>query len=160
MHWRYCSLSLSHRYGAYNNNPGRIEASFYVQSLQWRHNERNSVSNHQRSISIVCLTVCSAANRRQLQRSASLAFVRGIQQWLVNSPHKRPVAQNMFPFDDAIMVVCLRLSHEKLSTSHNFLWDIISHHQLTHWGQNKMPNKMTFSNAFSWMKNIWIPINI
>ena len=32
----------------------------------------------------------------------SLAFVRGIHRWPVNSPHKGPVTQNMFPFDDVI----------------------------------------------------------
>ena len=31
-------------------------------------------------------------------------FVRGIHQWLVDSPHKGPVMQIMFPFDDIIMV--------------------------------------------------------
>ena len=29
--------------------------------------------------------------------------MRGIHQWLVNSPCKRPVTQKMFPFDDVIM---------------------------------------------------------
>ena len=33
----------------------------------------------------------------------SLAFVLGIHQWLVNSPHKGPVTREMFPFDDVIM---------------------------------------------------------
>ena len=35
---------------------------------------------------------------------ASLAFVRGIQQWPANSPHKGPVTRKMFPFDDVIMM--------------------------------------------------------
>ena len=111
----------------------------------------SAIASQITSVSIVCLTVCSAANQWKLQSSASLAFMRGIHRWPANSLHKRPVTQNMFPFDDVIMV-CLRLSHEKLSTSHSFLWDIISHQQLTHWGRNKKPNNMTFSNAFSWMK--------
>ena len=34
----------------------------------------------------------------------SLAFVRGIHRWPVDSPHKRPVTWKMFPFDEAIMV--------------------------------------------------------
>ena len=38
------------------------------------------------------------------QRSASLAFVRGIHRWPVNSPHKWPVTRKMFPFDDVIML--------------------------------------------------------
>ena len=29
--------------------------------------------------------------------------MRGIHRWTVNSPHKWPVTQNMFPFDDVIM---------------------------------------------------------
>ena len=33
----------------------------------------------------------------------SLALVRGIHQWLVNSPQKGPVMRKMFPFDDVIM---------------------------------------------------------
>ena len=33
----------------------------------------------------------------------SLAFVRGIHQWPVNSLHKRPFMWKMFPFDDIIM---------------------------------------------------------
>ena len=34
----------------------------------------------------------------------SLAFVRGLHRWLVNSPHKGPVTWKMFPFDDVIMI--------------------------------------------------------
>ena len=37
------------------------------------------------------------------QSSAPLAFVRGIHQWPVDSPHKGPVMREMFPFDDVIM---------------------------------------------------------
>ena len=42
------------------------------------------------------------AQQRKHQSSASLAFVRGIHRWPVDSPHKGPVTQ-MFPFDDVIM---------------------------------------------------------
>ena len=54
-------------------------------------------------VSIVCSTVGSGADQRKHQSSASLAFVRGIHRWPVNSPHKRPVVRKMFPFDEAIM---------------------------------------------------------
>ena len=37
------------------------------------------------------------------QSSASLAFVRGIHAWPVNSPKKWPVTRKMFPYDDAII---------------------------------------------------------
>ena len=30
--------------------------------------------------------------------------MRGIHQWLVNSPHKGPVMWKMFPFDDVVMI--------------------------------------------------------
>ena len=50
-------------------------------------------------ISIVCSTVCSGVDQWKLQCSASLAFVRGIHRWLLNSPHKGPVTQKMFPFN-------------------------------------------------------------
>ena len=45
----------------------------------------------------------TGVNQRKHQSSASLAFVRGIHRWPVNSPHKGPVTQKMFAFDDVIM---------------------------------------------------------
>ena len=41
--------------------------------------------------------------KENIKSSASLAFVRAIHQWPVGSPHKEPVMQKMFPFDDVIM---------------------------------------------------------
>ena len=54
------------------------------------------------SLTIVCSTVYSGADQRKHQSSASLAFVRGIHRWPMNSPHKLPVTRKMFPFDDVI----------------------------------------------------------
>ena len=56
------------------------------------------------TLTIVSSTVYSGAYQRKHQSSASLAFVRGIHRSLVNSPHKRPVTRNMFPFGDVIML--------------------------------------------------------
>ena len=56
-------------------------------------------------ILIVYSTVCWSADQRKHQSSASLAFVRGILRWPVNSPHKGPVTRNMFPVDDVIMLL-------------------------------------------------------
>ena len=57
------------------------------------------------SVSIVYSAVCSGADQRKHQNFASLAFVRGIHHWPVNSPHNEgPVTRKMFPFDDVIMV--------------------------------------------------------
>ena len=55
------------------------------------------------SLTIVYSTVNSGADQRKHQRSASLAFVRGIHRGPVNFPHKWPVTRKMFPFDDVIM---------------------------------------------------------
>ena len=70
-------------------------------TLEWRHNGRDSVSNHQ--LMIVYSTVYSDADQRKPQSSVSLAFVRGIHRGRVNSQHKWPVTRKMFPFDDVIM---------------------------------------------------------
>ena len=56
------------------------------------------------SLMIVYSIVYSDADQRKYQSSASLAFVRGIHQGPVNSPHKWPVTRKMFPFDDIIMI--------------------------------------------------------
>ena len=55
------------------------------------------------SLTIVYSTVYSGADQRKHQSSASLAFVRGIHRWPVNSPHKGPVTRKMFLFIDVIM---------------------------------------------------------
>ena len=70
-------------------------------SLQWRHN--GAIASQFTSLMIVYSTVYSGADQRKHQRSASLAFVRGIHRGPVNSPHKWPVTRKMFPFDDVIM---------------------------------------------------------
>ena len=48
------------------------------------------------SLAIVYSTVYSGADQRKHQSSASLAFVRGIHRWPVNSPHKGPVTGKCF----------------------------------------------------------------
>ena len=62
------------------------------------------------SLTIVYSTVHSAADQRKYQSSASLAFLRGIHRWPVNSPHIWPVTRKIFPFDDVIMetAVCTK----------------------------------------------------
>ena len=55
------------------------------------------------SLTIVYSTVLFKAQKKNHQSCASLAFVRGIHRWPVNSPHKGPVTRKMFPFDDVIM---------------------------------------------------------
>ena len=70
-------------------------------TLQWRHNGR--IASQITSLTSVYSTDYSDADQRSRQSSASLAFVRGIHRGQVNSLHKWPVTQKMFPFDDVIM---------------------------------------------------------
>ena len=67
------------------------------------------------SFTIVYSIVYSNADQRKHQRSASLAFVRGIHRGPVNSPHKRPVTRKMFPFDDVFMILRYRILHHTIT---------------------------------------------
>ena len=56
------------------------------------------------SLKSVYSTIYSGADQRKHQSSASLAFVRGIHRWSMNSPHKWPATRIFIPFDDVNMV--------------------------------------------------------
>ena len=73
-------------------------------ALQWRHNERDGVSNYQPRDCL--LNRLFGRRSKKTSKLASLAFVQGIHRGPVNSPHKGPVTRKMFPFDDVIMVFC------------------------------------------------------
>ena len=68
------------------------------------------------SFTIVCSTVCSGADQRKHQSSASLAFLLGINRWPVNSPHKGPVTQKMFTFHDVIITIWMWWKFHLLSS--------------------------------------------
>ena len=76
-----------------------------TKSTQMHYNDviMGAMASQLTSLTIVYSTVCSGADQRKHQSSASLAFVRGIHRWPVNSPHKWPVTRKMILFDDAIM---------------------------------------------------------
>ena len=77
-------------------------------SLQWRHNERDSVSNHQPRD---CLL--NRLFRRRSKKTSKLrvtSFCTGIHGWPVNSPHKGPVTRKRFPFDDVIIIILCRVA--------------------------------------------------
>ena len=74
---------------------------FYPYPLLWRHNGRDSVSNHQPH---VCLF--NSSFRRRSKKTSKLRVTGlcvGNSPVPVNSPHKGPVTRKMFPFDDVIM---------------------------------------------------------
>ena len=65
-------------------------------SLQWRHNGRDGVSNHQPDdYSLKRLFRC---------RSKKTSKLRVTGLWAENFPHKRPIKRKMLPFDDVIML--------------------------------------------------------
>ena len=74
-------------------------------ALQWRHNERDGASNHQPHDCLLNL-LFRHRSKKTSKRYASLAFVRGIHRWPVDSLHKRPVTRKVFPSDDVIMGMC------------------------------------------------------
>ena len=72
----------------------------------------SAMASHIICVSSVCSTVCSGADQGKHQsRSTSLAFVREIHWWPVDSPHKGPVSREIFPFDDVVMRFMLFFSH-------------------------------------------------
>ena len=70
-------------------------------SLQWRH--LGSMASQSPASRLFTQLLVQGADQTKHQSSASLAFVRGIHWWLVNSPHKGPVMRKRFPFHDVIM---------------------------------------------------------
>ena len=68
-----------------------LQPWFRSTPLQLRHNERDSVSNHQPHD---CLFNCLW--RRRSKKTSK-------PRWPENSPHKGPVTRKMFPLDDVIM---------------------------------------------------------
>ena len=101
--WENCPVGpWSSKY----NSPTTPQASLvspkiHVKPLQWRHD--GAMASQITSLTIVYSTVYSVADQRKHHSSASLAFVREIHQWPLNFPHRWPVTQKMFPFDDVIM---------------------------------------------------------
>ena len=63
----------------------------------------SAIASQITGVSVVYSIGGSGPDQRNHQSSASLAFVRGIHRWPVNSPHKGPVTRKMFPFHDVIM---------------------------------------------------------
>ena len=63
----------------------------------------SAMASQMTRVLIVYSTVCSCADQRKHQSSASLAFVKVNPRWPVISPNKGPVTRKMFPFDDVIM---------------------------------------------------------
>ena len=88
--------------------------------LQSHHNEHDGVSNHQ---PYYCLL--NRLFRRSSKKTWKLrvtGLFRGIHQWPVNSPHKGPVTQKMFPFDAIIMVCFTYCLHYTYNAHIHVMW--------------------------------------
>ena len=95
-------------------------------SLQWRHDERSGVSNHWRHDCLLNRLFRRRSGKNQ--SSVSLAFMRRIHRWPMNSPHKGPVTRKLFSFDDVIMcttTVLFKHSHKhplRMAPLRNIHW--------------------------------------
>ena len=68
----------------------------------WRHNGRDSVSNHQVP---VCLLNCLFRHRtKKTSKLPVTGLCAGNSRGPVNSPHTWPVTWKMFPFDDVLII--------------------------------------------------------
>ena len=97
-HWRL-RVDTSHvytftkDYGVKKTSKHNVPCAYSLQ--------RSGVSNHRR---LDCLlSRLFRGDQRKHQSSAPLGFVRGIQRWPVDYPHKGPVTRKKVPFDDVIM---------------------------------------------------------
>ena len=89
----------------YEKNPQTMGCPLFntkhLNPLRWRHNDHDSVSNHQ---SHGCLL--NRLFRRRSKKISKLSVTglcAGNSPGPVNSPQKGPVTRKMFPFDDVIM---------------------------------------------------------
>ena len=101
---------FSQNYIKFANEMANVHREFIISTsgihqniiLHRRHNERDGVSSHQPHDCLL-KRYNTGADQRKQQSSASLAFVREIHRWPVDSPHKGPIMRETFPFDDVIM---------------------------------------------------------
>ena len=92
--WKKCIYNFNREYNVYRGLAFHIHCSDVIIA---------TMASQITSFIIVYWTVYSGTDQRKHQNSASLAFVWGIHQWPMNSPHKWPVTRKIFPFDDVIM---------------------------------------------------------
>ena len=108
----YCG-DICHVVSLFHDIWAVIEGPVVIRAARYRRRKHHysdvimgAMASQLTRVTIVYSAVYSGADQRKHQSSASLAFVRGIHRWPVNSPHKWPVTRKMFPFDDAIMSCC------------------------------------------------------
>ena len=105
-----CNWNLGHQWHQTPNVPGNIflyTSSYFNRPHMYIFHYCDAImganASQITSLTVVYSTVYWRSDQRTHQSSPSLAFVRGIHRWPVNSPHKWPVTRKMFPFHDVIM---------------------------------------------------------
>ena len=97
-------ICLEMPYSTTGNNNGFCSIPGHVHLYHYSDVIMRAMMSQITSLTIVYSTVYSGADLRKHHSSVSLAFVKGIQRWPVNSLHNGPVTWNMLPFDDVIMM--------------------------------------------------------
>ena len=83
----------------YNLIEDQIKVVLRNEHMNYNHVIMGAIASQITGFTIVYSTVYS---RRRSKRTSklSLAFLRGIHRWPINSPHKWPVTRKMLPFDE------------------------------------------------------------
>ena len=92
----------------------------------------NAMASQITRLTIIFSFDYSGADQTKHQSYASLAFVRGIHRGPVNSPHKRPVTRQMFPFDDVIFTLTVTGYIHSLFDAHPSIYHHLILFILTH----------------------------
>ena len=129
-----CNMYTMYHAATQHYEPLLVDKKYHITSVFISITENISVHNQHYSdvimsamasqnigVPIVFSTVCLGADHRKRQSSASLAFVREIHRWPVNSPHEGPVTRKMFPFDDVIMDT-KHLKHKMRMSTTRLIW--------------------------------------
>ena len=115
-----------------------LEQQRKIWSLQWRHNDHDSVSNHQPHGCLLKRLFRRRSKKTSKLRVTSLCVVNSPGP--VNSPHKGRVTRKMFPFDDVIMIIQLRrVFVQAFSQFSSNTFRNCSHHPgETYWGRSRV----------------------
>ena len=109
-----------------------------------------SMNRREHYSDVIISTVYSGADQRRYQSSASLAFVRGIHRWTVNSPPKGPVTRKMFPFADHVMRQNFRTGCSKKIQ----LWNVCIIGLLWHMLASMMANSFFVDHIHDYKNNL------
>ena len=106
-HKKASNGSLAQFLCKYIHNGCFVHNCTIIKSCSWHYSDviTTTMVSQITSVSMVYSTVYSGVDQRKYQSSTSLALVRGIHWWPVNSQHKWPVMRKKFPSDDVFMIM-------------------------------------------------------